>query len=205
MDDLEFEELCKLLAQARRGDSGALDRLCEILYPRVSALVHQSLQEKVHRRRPWLSSVFSTSDFVQEAFIGAVRQIHEIHVPSAAGLIQYLATTIKNQILDAVRFHEASRRDQRRLGKHHSAELRAACPDPTEEAVTAEEIARYYLAIQCFDARERTLLQERIENATPYDQLYEALGYASPDSARKAFHLLQAKLLARLTRIIPGA
>ena len=192
--------LTQLIDQVRSHDKGALEELLKRLYPRVQAQVHRQLRVSVRGKRPWLHGLFSTNDLVQEVLIGACRTLPKLEVRCEAGLIQYLATLCRNRIIDTIRFYEATRRDQRRVGsgRDELAGLHAPNVGPEENAHLLEQVRSIHEVLESFAERDRILLRERLENRTPYEELSTTLGYASADSARKAFCYAQAKLLAAL-------
>ncbi len=194
-------DLPDLLEAARNGSEEALQEACTVLYPRVRGLVHRSLGAEL-RARPWLEALFSTSDLVQEVFIRVLRDLEQVRVEGDGALTAYLAMLTRNRIIDTIRFHEAARRDSRRVGRN-SGRIEAhpdAGDDPAGQAMTLDEVRNIHAALASFSERDRALLRDRIEHGTPFQELSSTLGYASADSARKAFHAAQAKLLARLGR-----
>lgn len=200
-----MERLRELLVAAREERSEqALDELCGLLYPRVRRLVHRSLASEL-RGRPWLSALFSTSDVVQEVLLGVLRDLDDLRVEGEGPVAAYLAMVTRNRLIDAIRFHEAARRDHRRVGRDPAllesvGERGEGGGDPSDLAVTIEQIRQFHDALGAFSERDRALLRARIEHTTPFEELSQTLGYASADSARKAFHTAQARLLARLKR-----
>jgi RNA polymerase sigma factor (sigma-70 family) len=195
-------ELEVTITAARSGDRAALDRVCARFYPRVARMVHRTLAQDLRGARPWLGSLFSTGDVVQEVFLSVLRDLGEFRGNSEWALMNYLATLTRNRLVDAIRFHEAARRDRRRLGEEPEAlegyEDRDAGPEG--HAIADEQAARFHDVLASFPERDRILLRERIENRVTFEQLATMLGYASGDSTRKAFHAAQARLLFRLRR-----
>lgn len=192
-------EFLELLHASRDGDAAALDALFERFYPTVSEIVRRGLASGVRSKRPWIAALFSTRDVVQDVFLGVLRDLDAFHGESERDFVGYLATLTRNRLVDAVRFHQAVRRDGRRLGPN--VDERDACEraaDPAESAESAEEIARFSEVLATFGERDRILLRDRLEHETPFAALAQKLGYASADSARKAFRVAQARLLARL-------
>ena len=179
-----------------------MDELCRELYPRVQSIVHRSLAKSLRPSRPWLGAVFSTGDIVQEIFIGVLRGLDDVRGKGEEALLHYIATLTRNRLIDAIRFYEATRRDRRRHDASASKIKRVAedAHDPQEHAMLADEIARFHEALTSFNERDRTLLRERLEHERPFGELAAMLGYASADSARKAFHVAQAKLVLRLRK-----
>lgn len=177
-------------------DRGRLEELCRSHYPRVEKLVHQMLAHDVRRGRPWLASVMSTGDVVQDVFLGVVRDFDGFRGDEAT-FVGYLARLVRNRMIDSLRHHEASCRDQRR----HTAGLEEVLSEsrsPFSRLRANEDAAELQRALATLKDRDRALLRGRIEDGESFQQLATALGYASADSARKAFCAIQAKLLLRM-------
>lgn len=174
-----------------------LEKVCSLYYPRVQAMVHQMLASDVRRGRPWLTSVLSTGDVVQEVFLGVVRDFEGFRGADESALIAYLARLVRNRLIDSVRHHEASRRDQRRRSGDAEAIVSEAV-SPGARVRTSEDVDAMQRLLATLKDRDRALLRGRIEDGESFQQLADALGYASADSARKAFCAVQARLLSRL-------
>lgn len=148
--------------------------------------------------RPWLQSMFSTGDVVQEVFISVLRDIRDFDGRSEAQFENYLATLTRNRIVDAVRFHEAVCRDRRRV-----ATLETDAYSDREAAqqnlVDRDELRCVHAVLQTLRPRERALLQGRFLSGHSFAELADDLGYASADSARKCFRVAQARLALRLS------
>ncbi len=186
-----------LLTAARAGDRGAMDELFLRFYPSVRNMVHHSLATDLRRKRPWLAAMFSTGDVVQEVFQSVIRDMEHFDGESEGAFVAYLVTLIKNRLTDAIRFHEAMRRDSRRA-PHAGDSLddqAAESRDPAEIAAAEEQLRRYTRALATLGPRERTLLRERLHGTTTFAELAQQFGYPSEDAARKAFCAAQARLL----------
>lgn len=184
----------------RRGDEAAINELFERYYATVRQIVHRGLADDLRRSRPWLGALFSTGDVVQEVFISVLRDLDTFSGDSEPQFVSFLATVTKSRLVDAVRFHEAMRRDRRRVGHTGDAsELVQPNMNPADAAVSAEELGRFCAALTNFPERERLLLRRRLDSGATFDQLAQDLGYPSADAARKAFHAAQARLATRLS------
>lgn len=184
-----------LVESARIGNREALDELARRFYPAVQSLVHHRLATDMRTRRPWLAARFSTGDVVQSVFEGVLRDIGTFAGRTEEAFIGYLATVVRNRILDAVRFHEAAQRDGRRahaIAPEFDAEGGEA--DPADAAITAEGIAQLTTALAGLDSRVQHLLRARMEGLASFRELAEQLGYGSESAARRAFFDAQAKL-----------
>lgn len=189
-----------LLAGAARGDREALDALLTCYYPAVQAMVHRALATDLRLKRPWLAAMFSTGDVVQEVFCGVVRDIGSFDGADEGAFVAFLATMVKNRLIDAIRFHEAVRRDQRRAIKLGDSEpdFDGAAPDPAQAVALDEQVQRFLRVVNTFEPRERLLLRDRLDLGVGFRELAEQLGYPSEDAARKAFYAAHAKLVLRL-------
>jgi RNA polymerase sigma factor (sigma-70 family) len=177
-------------------DRSRLEALCHQHYPKVQQLVHQMLAHDVRRGRPWLAAVLSTGDVVQEVFLGVVRDFDGFRGDEGS-FVAYLARLVRNRMIDSLRHHEASGRDQRRHAEG-LGEVLSESMSPFSQLRSSENANDVQRILATLKDRDRALLRGRIEDGESFQQLATALGYASADSARKAFCAIQAKLLARL-------
>ncbi|MEZ5966266.1 MAG: sigma-70 family RNA polymerase sigma factor [Planctomycetota bacterium] len=186
-----------LLTAARAGDRDAMDQLLVHYYPTVRGMVHRSLAADLRRKKPWLSAMFSTGDIVQEVFQSVVRDLDHFESDNEGAFVNYLVSLVQNRLLDAVRFHEALRRNPRRAphGLDRIGQEATDTRGPAEVVEAEEQLRRYAVAIARLSPRERTLLRRRLHTTETFAQLAEHLGYPSEDSARKAFYAAQARLL----------
>ena len=190
------------LAAARQGESEALDELVVRFYPTVRHKVHLALAGDLRQHRPWLVSLFSTGDVVQEVFHDVVRDLESFQGETEPAFISYLTTVIKNRLIDAIRFHEAARRDRRRDdARIEGADFASPARSPSNRVEEVEELEHVARVLSSFPTRERHLLRERLEKASTFDELAEQLGYRTSDAARKAFYTAQARLLIRLKQM----
>ncbi|MEZ5964871.1 MAG: sigma-70 family RNA polymerase sigma factor [Planctomycetota bacterium] len=199
MPSVDFHQL---LAAARAGERSATERLIAELYPSVQSLVHTQLATDLRRKRPWLSAMFSTGDVVQEVFLNVIRGLDDFQGTHEAALVSYLATLVKNRLVDAVRFHEAMCRDVRRTPvRVEETEHLASGEEPGDLAAREEQLRLFTQVVSGLPMREQLLLRERLHGGQTFPQLATSLGYPSEDAARKAFHAVQARLLLRLRPI----
>ena len=198
-DDLTPTDFEATLRLAKAGDEVATNRLFERFYPSVRRLVHHSMSTDLRRSRPWLAARFSTGDVVQEVFRSVLEDLTGFGGSTERAFAAFLSMVVRNRIIDAIRFHEAERRDGRRgappvpENEHPSGEDR---PDRT--AASSEEIERFHRALSQFPERERLLLRARFEGTASFAELTETLGYSSESAARRAFFTAQARLAVQL-------
>ena len=188
-----------LLEGARRADVAALDELTRRYYPTVQRMVHLRLANDVRYHRPWLAARFSTGDVVQSVFEGVLRDLGAFAGRTEEAFVGYLATVVRNRILDAVRFHEAAQRDGRRgIPLSEPFDAAGSETDPADAAMSAESIDLVIAALAEFEPRVQHLLRARIEGLASFRELAEQLGYGSESAARRAFFDAQARLALRL-------
>lgn len=183
------------LAAARAGDARALDALAQRFYPTVERIVHHRLATDLRTSRPWLTARFSTGDVVQEVFQGVLRDLGAFAGATEEAFTGYLAMVVRNRIIDAVRFHEADRRDGRRsFGTPDELDFEGGSADPAQTVATEEQVQRLFASFQHFAPREQLLLRARIEGVASFSELAAQLGYGSESAARRAFYAAQARL-----------
>ena len=203
---LVTSNLDSLLTSVRSGDAEARSALFERFYPRVRSIVHQELQQDFRRHHRWILPLFSTGDIVQEVFAGVVQHsLSEFNGVDETAFVQYLTAVVKHRLIDALRYHEASRRDaRRRVEQGETAALGidpvVADPTPSLAASFGEQLSAYREVLDGLPAKQRRLLELRLEGEEPFERIAEALNIASTDAARQAFRSAKARLLVRLRR-----
>ena len=207
---LSFEshsEFPRLLNAGRRGNPAAQATLYRRYFAQVERIAHAQLRRAAGGRGTSLSARFSTADVVQDAFLALFDHLHAFAGSSEGEFVNYLATLVRNRALQAVRFHQATRRDWRR--QYNSLEsfapdLLAVLPDASlamnDPARHSEIEALYRSALDSLPAHERQVLRARIEFGLGFTALAEQLGYPSRYAARRAFFAAQARLILRLKR-----
>jgi RNA polymerase sigma factor (sigma-70 family) len=189
------------LAAAAAGERAAQDALVGEFYDRVSAVVHRQLQLDFRKRHPWILPLFSTRDVVQDVMTDVLRRLDSTDFPDPDAFVAYLATMVRNHLLGAVRYHEAQRRDNRRnrdVDVEAGNEPAADEVPPAVAAALGEQIGIVRAAIEALPDRPRALVEMRLLQEQPFADIAQALGYASADAARNAFHDAHARLLVKL-------
>jgi RNA polymerase sigma factor (sigma-70 family) len=196
---LEADEFEALLGAARAGDQAARERLAARYYPRVEAMVHRELARDMRQNRPWMSARFSTGDVVQDVFRSLLQDLSQFEGRSEDAFVGYLSMVIRNRLVDALRFHEAARRDGRRTSVLPEEPDSSTQPiGPGTRMAASEEIERYQDALAQFSEKEQLLIRARLECQTSFPDLAQQLGYSSKWAASRAFYAAQAKLLILL-------
>lgn len=198
-------DLPAAIAAVRAGDRTALGELAERYYPRVRGMVQKSLRLDFRRNHSWIQSAFSTGDVVQGVFLRVLASLKDVRCTEEGAFLGYLARTVEHHLLDALRHHQAGRRDARRDKKSDSAELEAlakAAPDrtPSYDAALREHSDAVGSVLESLSGRQRAVWTLRLEEGLPFAEVAERLGYASADVARQAFNDVKANVLVGLRR-----
>jgi RNA polymerase sigma factor (sigma-70 family) len=164
--------------------------------------VHRDLEQDFRQRHRWILPLFSTHDVVQEVLLAVVRDLRDTQFEDAPRFFAYLGTLVRHRLLDAVRFHEAARRDGRKqvaeatrgLAEQHAG-VEAT---PTLAASLGERAGLVRDALAELPERQRRVLELRLLEDATFPQIRDALGYASDETARQACHDAQARLLVKL-------
>lgn len=192
-----------LVARCRQGERAAQDELVTRFAPRVRAIVHHELQSDFRRQHRWMLALFSTRDVVQDVLAAVATALGDAEFHDEEAFVAYLSTMVRHRLLDAVRHHEAQKRDIRRETRDADPELVLAQPDPHAQppvlaAQLAEQAALVHEVLEALDPRRRALLTLRLVEETSFPAIAQQLGYASAETARQAFVEAQARLLVKL-------
>jgi len=200
---LSWDELQPLLSAAAAGSPAAREQLVAACYDDVRARVHRELESDFRRRHRWILPLFSTHDVVHEVLVGVVQDLADTQFAGKEPFFAYLGTLVQHRLLDAVRYHEAARRDGRKQAPEPTVGLSALVADgreatPTLAASLAERAALVREALAELPERQRRLLELRLLDGESYPRIRDALGYASDETARQACVEAQARLLVKL-------
>lgn len=201
--NVDWDILHPAIVAAAAGDRDARERIVGACLPGVRAMVHASLQQDFRQRHRWMLPLFSTQDVVHEVLTAVVQDLADTQFDGPEPFCAYLGTLVRHRLLDAVRFHEAARRDGRRQAAEPTAGLAGVAEDrreatPTLAASLGERAGLVRDALHELPERQRRLLELRLIEDRTFGQIREALGYASDETARQAFHDAQARLLVKL-------
>lgn len=201
--EADWQQLRGWIAAAAAGERDAQERLVETCLPAVRARVHAELQRDFRERHRWILPLFSTQDVVHEVLADVVRTLADTSFPAREAFFAYLGTIVRHRLLDAVRFHEAARRDGRRQVAEPTAGMAGLDADareatPTLAASLSERAGLLHEAMAELPERWRRLLELRLQEDLTFPQIAAALGYASEETARQALVEAQARLLVKL-------
>ena len=192
-----------LVARCRAGDRTAQGEIVSLFQDRVRARVHKELQDDFRKHHGWMLALFSTRDVVQDVLCAVVTALGSGDFADEDAFAGYLATMARNRLLDAVRHHEAQKRDARRELRDVESELvrdhqDPAMPTPALAAQLAEQAGLVNEVLAGLDPRRRALITLRLVDEKTYPMIAQELGYASAETARQAFVEAQARLLVKL-------
>jgi RNA polymerase sigma factor (sigma-70 family) len=199
----DWETLSVDIHQAALGDKAAQDRVTTACLPHVKQIVHKGLEHDFRKRHRWIMPLFSTQDIVHEVLVAVIAGLEDTSFDNPEMFYGYLSTVVRHRILDAVRFHEASRRDSRKSIASETAGIsNIASPSqdvtPTLAASIGERASLVREALDALTERHRIMLEMRLMQDATFPQIKDALGYSSDETARQAFHAAQAKFLVKL-------
>jgi len=200
---MAWPELHATIVAAAAGDAAARERLVAHCYEPVQRLVHRDLERDFRHKHRWILPLFSTHDVVHEVLAAVVQDLADTSFVGPEPFYAYLGTLVRHRLLDAVRFHEAARRDGRKQAIEPTQGLAAVAADereatPTLAASLGERAALVRDALAELPERQRLLLEMRLLEDATFPVIAEALGYASEETARQACHAAQARLLVKL-------
>lgn len=198
-----WPDLQRLIQAAAAGDRGAQEALVGRCLPGVRARVHRALEADFRRHHRWILPLFSTMDVVQDVLAAVVRDLRDTSFDTADAFEAFLGTLVQHRLLDAVRFHEAGRRDARQQVPEPTGGLAGMVPahrdaTPTLAASLAERAAMVREVIAGLPERQRRLVELRLLEGEAFPAIAAALGYASAETARQSFVDAKARLLVKL-------
>lgn len=184
----ELTSTSDLLARARSGDADALNELFARYLP--------PLRRWARGRLPvWTRDLRDTDDIVQETLVQTLRRIDDFAPQHEGALQAYLRQAVVNRVRDEVR-----RVGRRPTSTEVPEEYEDPSVSPLDQAIGREAVARYESALQKLKPEERALVVARVEMGNSYQQIANAHGKSSADSARMAV----ARALVRLAEEMDG-
>ena len=193
--------LRETIAFAARGDAQAKRILIERFYPTVSGLVHQQLARSFRQHHRWIGPLFSTGDIVHDVFVEVVSGLDAFQGDGEREFTSYLATAVSHRLIDAVRHHQAQCRDARRNEPATSEDRltsRGGPHAPADCVALGEQIAIFEQQLAAMPPADREIIELRLSDSLSFVDIASRLGFASDNSARKAFDRAQARLLLKL-------
>jgi len=125
--------------------------------------------------------MLDTADLVQDTVIAALRRLDHFEARREGALQAYLRQALANRIKDIIR-----QRRRRPESTELPEQLADAGTSPLEQAIGAENTARYEAALQRLRDEDREAIIARLELQYSYEDLAVALDKPSADAARVA-------------------
>lgn len=171
---LSAEATLELLDRAKHGDDEALDRLLQRCIPPLLRWAHGRLPASTRGMQ-------DTADIVQETILSAMRRLDAFDARHQGALQAYLRQAVMNRIRDLIR-----QRNRRPVQAELPEHLEDQGTSPLDQAIGAENIARYERALQRLTAPDREAVIGRIELQYSYEELAVALCKPTSAAARMA-------------------
>lgn len=186
---LDPESTTALLSLVRQGDEQAMNRLLERCLP--------ALRRWAHGRLPaYARDALETADLVQDTVIAALRHLPRIHAERQGAVQAYLRQALANRIKDVIR-HRRRRPSSTDLPE----DLPQTGGSPLDQAIGAENTARFEAALQRLRDDEREAIIARLELQYTYNELAVVLDKPSPDAARVAVKRALHRLAQEMQRV----
>jgi RNA polymerase sigma factor (sigma-70 family) len=181
---MELESSLVLIERARSGDPSALDALLARYRPR--------LRRWASGRLPgYARELADTEDLVQDAMIGAIRNLTGFEFRGEWALQAYLRRAVTNRIRDEIR-RVSTQPHRNPLSESAPADERS----PLEIAAGREVFRAYENALARLDEVEREAVIARLELGCSYQEIAALVQKPSVDAAR----MTVARALDKLAR-----
>ncbi len=167
-------QVMTLLAAVRRGESGAVDELFNLLYPDLRQMAHSRL------RKSGRLTLLDTTGLVHEAYLRLLKA-GSLEAGDRAQFMAYAARVMRSVVVDFVRRRAADRRggDVVHVGLD---DTQAGVADPREREVVRIDEALQELA--AIDERLVQVVEMRYFAGMTEDQVADALGLSRRSVAR---------------------
>jgi RNA polymerase sigma-70 factor (ECF subfamily) len=183
---VDVESTADLLAKVREGDDLAREQLVQRYLP--------ILRTWATGRLPgWARDLNDTDDLVQNTLVRALSKVKEFEPRREGAFLSYLRRILLNQIRDQIRH------TSRRPGvEEMDAEAADQRPSPLEEAIGKEALEGFEAALARLPEKQHEAIVLKIEMQFNHQQVADALGCPTANSAR----MLVTRALARLAEVM---
>jgi len=187
-------DFSSLLAEARRGDSGALAELHRRYFPAVLARLGR-------RRASILRRHFDTVDLSQSVFVDVLRDLPRFEDRGEDAFRSWLLLKAENKVRMKLR-HRMDRDGRLRedLLTMGADRLQSYAPGPVTSAGDSEERGWLHEALLALPPPDRRIVLLRTREGLPYAEIARRVGLESADAARMRF----ARALLALRRNWPA-
>jgi RNA polymerase sigma-70 factor (ECF subfamily) len=191
--------------EIRAAVSGDRDALAS-LSAKVEAAAKRMLG-RLRRRIPSGARV-DWEDLCQVVMLRVTRHLPRFRGTTGGQLINWLRELVRNCFADAIcgqPVHADGHTPVRPLEDSTEAlEVPDSRPQPSEEAISTEQLEILWRAVGGLPDRDRFLIQLRIAAELPFDELARRLGYPSGTAARSAYWRAVHSLPALIARLRAG-
>src|SRR5262245_39401953 len=167
-----LETTTVLLARARSGDALARDQLFARVMPPLRRWAHQRMPSAAR-------DLHDSEDLVQVTVLRAFQHLDRFESPGPGAFLGYVRQILLNAIRDELR--RVSRRPDR-------AAMDSAIPDPApstlDRVLGRDTMERYERSLAAMSAEKREAVIMRIELGFSHQEIADALGKASANTAR---------------------
>jgi RNA polymerase sigma-70 factor (ECF subfamily) len=178
----------KLVEDASRGDSLALDRLLEHHLPGLRAYVRLRSDRLLRAKE-------SESDLVQSVCREVLEHMERYQYQSEAGFRQWLYRTAERKIIDRFRYYNAEKRsaarevngEDLRMEDSRLLEAYGILVTPSRDAMAREELRRVEAAFERLPADYREIIVLARIVGLPHAEIARQLG-RTPSSVRNALY-----------------
>jgi RNA polymerase sigma-70 factor, ECF subfamily len=186
---LSDEPTIELVIRAQDGDRRAVEALLQRSLPHLRRWAHGKLPAAARGK-------LDTGDLVQETVLHVLRRLDTFEPRHVGAMQGYLRQSVMNLIRDEVR----------RIGRHPTPsqlphDMPSDLRSPYEEAVRAEDVHRYHVALSNLPSRDRELIVARIEAQWTYEEIGGRFGMPTADAARMAVTRALRRLMERIRSV----
>jgi RNA polymerase sigma factor (TIGR02999 family) len=187
MADWAQQDITTMLAAWKGGDTDALDRLTDLVYPELRRIARRNLE----RRRPGES--LESAALVNEAYL-KLERAGGIHCENRAHFLALCAQIMRRILVDHVRRRGFAKRGGNALRLPLDEVLLAAQASGIEVLALDEALD----ALARIDSRKSRVVELRYFGGLSIEETSEALGI-SVDSVKRDWRMAKAWLMAELT------
>ncbi len=185
--DADRQDITGMLAAWNRGDPGSLDRLLDLLYPKLRRIAHRHLE----RRRPGES--LESGALANEAYLKLVRA-GGIRCQSRAHFLALCSQIMRRIVVD----HARRRRSAKRGGDALCLALDEALVAAQTRGIEVLALDEALDALARIDQRKSRVVELRYFGGLDIEETAEVLG-VSVDTVKRDWRMARAWLLGELT------
>lgn len=162
-------DVTQLIAQARDGDRGAMDRIFGLLYPELRGIAHRRLAP--HQR----SGLLDTTALVNECYLKFVQR-EGLKPADRAHFLAYAATVMRSIIVDTARQSLTDRRGGDAAHLPLDTGVADSLAAPAEEIIDVDQALQQLMQV---DPRLVQVVEMRYFGGMKDEEIAEALGMSA--------------------------